>query len=353
MNHLFNNFKTVSGKHKRVFVYLTMLVSILLTTACSEQPSDTYHEYQSRLANALSSPVPTNAQLTNIKLTPQLLLSQTQLNVSILQLAQLSSCALSTLIAQHNSQLGKVATPATKLIYQIEFIKTAPTCLRTLDKTSNSYQQIQAALHYKQAQLPAYFMQFLYAEAELKQSWQLTHYELDTNLNGLVETELALQQLANIKNQITAEQYQQINTHHIYKSLEQLNRFNFNQALITAVRKQTLLNNVTTNYLADIDLTSLCNPIKNKKQAHIVSNVFKKYYLAQLQPYQAQLTGALERLMPYYRAIWLQNDHVDNALAPMLQPSQSNNLLNGLKQSAKEHVIWWQRFYKTCEISPI
>ncbi len=353
MNHLFNNFKTVSGKHKRVFIYLTMLVSILLTTACSEQPSDTYHEYQSRLANALSSPVPTNAQLTNIKLNPQLLLSQTQLNVSILQLAQLSSCALSTLIAQHNSQLGKVATPATKLIYQIEFIKTAPTCLRTLDKTSNSYQQIQAALHYKQAQLPAYFMQFLYAEAELKQSWQLTHYELDTNLNGLVETELALQQLANIKNQITAEQYQQINTHHIYKSLEQLNRFNFNQALITAVRKQTQLNNVTTNYLADIDLTSLCNPIKNKKQAQIVSNVFKKYYLTQLQPYQAQLTGALERLMPLYRALWLQSDHVDNALAPMLQPTKSNNLLNGLKQSAKEHVIWWQKFYKTCEISPI
>jgi len=330
-----------------------MLASIVLTTGCSEQPSDTYHEYQSRLANALSSPIPAYAELTNIKLNPQPLISQTQLNVSILQLAQLNSCALSTLIAEHNSQLGKVATPATKLIYQIEFIKAAPTCLRTLDKASNSYQKILAALHHKQAQLPAYFTQFLYAEAELKQSWQLTHYELDTNLNGLVETELALQQLANIKNQISAEQYQQINTHHIYKSLEQLNRFNFNQALITAVRKQTRLNNVTTNYLADIDLTSLCNPIKNKKQAQIVNNVFKKYYLAQLQPYQAQLTGALERLMPYYRALWLQNTYVDKALVPMLKPNHPHTLLNGLKQSAKEHVIWWQRFYKTCEISPI
>ncbi|MFY8328326.1 DUF3080 family protein [Pseudoalteromonas sp. ZZD1] len=341
------------GKHKRIFVYLTMLVSILLTTGCSEQPSDTYNEYQSRLANSLSSPIPTHAELNNIKLNFQPLAKQTKLNVSILQLAQLNSCALSTLIAEHNSQLGKVATPATKLIYQIEFIKAAPICLRTLDKTSNSYQQIQAAMRHKKSQLKTYFTQFLYAEAELKQSWLLTPYELDTNLNGLVETELALQQLANIKNQITAEQYQQINTHHIYKSLEQLNRFNFNQALITAVRKQTLLNNVTTNYLADIDLTSLCNPIKNKKQAHIVSNVFKKYYLTQLQPYQAQLTGALERLMPLYRALWLQSDHVDNALVPMLQPSQSNNLLNGLKQSAREHVIWWQKFYKTCEISPI
>lgn len=354
MNHLFNSYTKTLGKQTQFFAYLIVFASILLATGCSEQPSDINLQYQARLANALESPVAKHIELKNIALNkPQTLVTQTKQQVSILQLAQLNSCALSTLIAEHNSQLGKVATPATDLIYQIEFIKAAPACLQTLDKKSNSYQQIKAALEHKQAQLAAYFTQFLYANAELKNTWQLTHYELDTNLNGLVETELALKNLSTIQKQINAKQYQQIKTHHIYKSLEQLNRFNFNQALITAVRKQTQLNNLTTQYLADIELKSLCNPIKNKKQAQIVSNVFKKYYLEQLQPYQAQLTGALERLMPYYQTLWLENNLVDKAVTPLLQPNQPSNLLTNLKQSAKTHVVWWQKFYKQCEISPI
>ncbi len=345
--------KTAGKQKLKTFAYLITCVAALLLTACSEQPSDTYSEYQARLANALDTPPAESSKLGNIKLNTRSFDTQSTVNVSILQLAQLNSCALSTLIAQHNSQLGKVATPATQLIYHIEFIKAAPACLQTLDKTSNSYQQITAAKHEKQALLASYFAQFLYTDTELKKTWQLTHYELDNNFNGLVETELALQRLANIHKQISTQQYQQINTQAIYQSLEQLNRFNFNQALITAVRQQTHLNNQTTAYLAQIELNQLCDPIKNKRQAQVVSNVFKKYYLAQLQPYQAQLTGALERLMPHYQALWLQSSYLDKALKPMLQPEHPGNLLNGLKQSAKEHVIWWQRFYKTCEISPI
>ena len=43
----------------------------------------------------------------------------------MLELAQLRQCELATLIAEHNNQLGKTATAAGVLSYQIEFIQTA------------------------------------------------------------------------------------------------------------------------------------------------------------------------------------------------------------------------------------
>jgi len=321
---------------------------------CTEQPRDIHLEYQNRLSNIVNKPQVKAEKLSNISQPMLEQLNESKISVGVLQLAQLNKCALSTLIAEHNSQLGKLATPASKLIYQIEFIKAAPACLKILDETSNTYQQINASLIDKKTLLTKHFKHFLYNDVELKKTWQLTHYELGTNFNGLVETELALKRIATIKEQIDARNYQDINTQHIYKSLEQLNHFNFNQALITASRNQTHLNDLTTNYLKNnIELNTLCDPLKNKKQAQVISNIFKKFYLEQLQPYQSQLTGALERLMPYYQTLW--GDSIDNQdnLSNLLLDKSTDNLLNRLKESAKHHVVWWQGFYKQCEISPI
>ncbi|MGB1291692.1 MAG: DUF3080 family protein [Pseudoalteromonas sp.] len=323
-------------------------------TGCTEQPRDIHLEYQKRLSHTVDKPLVKAEKLSNIPQTVFSLLNEDKISVGVLQLAQLNKCALSTLIAEHNSQLGKLATPASRLIYQIEFIKAAPACLKLLDETSNTYQQISAALLDKKTLLAHHFKHFLYNDVELKKTWQLTHYELDTNFNGLVETELALERIATIKQQIDVGNYENINTQHIYKSLEQLNRFNFNQALITASRNQTYLNELATDFLeSNIELNALCDPLKNKKQAKIISNIFKKFYLEQLQPYQSQLTGALERLMPYYQTLWGGSIDNQNALSNLLLDTSTNNLLNRLKKSAKHHVVWWQGFYKQCEISPI
>lgn len=338
-----------------LFGYLFTLLSCLLLSACTDKPSDVYLQYQQRLANTLEQPLRQAPELNNIVLTPihyeQEALTTQQL--SLLQLAQLSHCKLNTLIAERNSQLGKLATPASQLIYQIQFIQLAPACLEKLEPSSKSYLAIKGELNNKKQQLVVQFNQLLYNDPELKRTWQLTSYTLDTNLAGLTETEAALNQLATLKQQIKQQQYAQIDTQALYPLLSQLHQYNFNQALISAVRQQTQLNNSTSDYLANVDLTMLCNPLKNKRQAQIVSNIFKKYYLAQLQPYQAQLSGALERLMPLYQALWLNSTSMQPQIAALLSPSQPSNLLIAFKDSAKSHVFWWQNFYKTCEISPI
>ena len=356
MNHL----KALKKSHQQGnqtsrFGYLcSLLCCLLLLCACTDKPADVYLEYQQRLANALDKPTPDTAKLTNVALSVVSNNKPTNAQqLSILQLAQLSHCKLNTLIAEHNSQLGKLASPASQLIYQIQFIQFAPQCLDSLEPDSKSYQAISNELHNKKQQLLDQFKQLLYKDPELKRTWQLTGYTLDTNLAGLVETELALQSLVNLKQQIIQQQYAQIDSQALYPLLAQLRQFNFNQALISAVRQQTQLNNSTSNFLANIELSTLCNPLKNKRKAQILSNVFKKYYLQQLQPYQAQLSGALERLMPLYRALWQDSSPTQPQLTALLSPAQPSNILTAFKDSTKTHVTWWQKFYKTCEISPI
>lgn len=349
------NQPNTQGNQSKRFGYLSTLVACLLLTACSDKPTDINEQYQQRLAIALDNPLPDTTKLTNLKLVPIRYNDEpaTSQQLSIVQLAQLSHCKLNTLIAEHNSQLGRVATAAGQLTYQIQFIQLAPSCLEKLNPESKSYQAIQRELASKKQQLLKQFNHLLYKDQELKRSWQLTSYALNTNLAGLVETELALQDLLTLKQQIIQQQYTQIDSQALYPLLSVLRKFNFNQALVSAVRQQTYYNHSTSRYLASIDLSALCNPLKNKRQAQIVSNVFKKYYLAQLQPYQAQLSGALERLMPLYQQLWFDSTTNQPELAALLQQHQPSNLLTAFKDSAKTHVTWWQKFYKTCEISPI
>ena len=92
---------------------------------------------------------------------------------------------------------------------------------------------------------------------------------------------------------------------------------------------------------------------KNKDKAKIMNNIFQKFYLSQIQPYQAQLIGFLEVLQPLLNQLWYQERVTTNEINQLIKANSNTNLLNQLKSSAKQHVIWWQEFYKTCEISPI
>ncbi|PLT23642.1 DUF3080 family protein, partial [Pseudoalteromonas sp. MelDa3] len=265
----------------------------------------------------------------------------------------ISQCKLNVLISEHNNQLGKTASAAGQLKYQINFIKSAQVCLNTLDKNSPSYTKILAAKNYKETHLMHFFNTMLFKEPELNRTWQLTSNELTTEPAGFSDTVLALKQLVLIKQQIKAKEFSEINSNSIFSALEQLNKFQFNQALIQSVRKQVVLNNNATQFVKTLNFNTLCPQGKNNKNAKIISNVFQKFYLKEIQPYQAQLTGYLEALQPLYNELWFNESISSPQINNLVKTDSASNLLNLLKSSAKKHVVWWQVFYKTCEISPI
>lgn len=331
-----------------------MLVMCFLTlTGCSKPQSSINVTYIERLSSTVDTSTTEPAPLKQLPLLQPTPIAQSDLTLSIVELAGISQCKLNVLISEHNNQLGKTASAAGQLKYQINFIKSAQVCLNSLDKNSPSYTKILAAKNYKQKYLMHFFNIMLFKEPELNRTWQLTANELTSEPAGFSDTVHALKQLVLIKQQINAKEFDEINSDSIFSALEQLNKFQFNQALIQSARKQVVLNNNATQFVKTLNFNTLCPQGKNNKNAKIISNVFQKFYLKQIQPYQAQLTGYLEVLQPLYNELWFNESISSPQINNLVKTGSHSNLLNLLKSSAKNHVIWWQGFYKTCEISPI
>lgn len=330
-----------------------LLICCVAVVGCSEQPSDANKTYLSRLSSTLQTTAPQPEPLKQLDLVAPRSDLQPTIKIGITELAGISQCNLNILISEHNNQLGKTATPASQLKYQLDFIQSAQSCLQTLDKKSNVYNKITSAKQQKQSQLSRYFNHVLYGEPELKRTWQLTSQELKTEPAGFSETLAALKMLNGIKHHIEKNNLEAINSDHILSALEAFNRYNFNQQLIQATREQIILNRNATQFVNSIALESICPKGKNKQHAIIVSNIFNKFYLKQIQLYQAQLTGYLEILQPLYKQLWFEQPITSDEINRLLDTSSDANLIAQLKSSAKEHVIWWQNFYKTCELSPI
>ncbi|MEI8669372.1 MULTISPECIES: DUF3080 family protein [unclassified Pseudoalteromonas] len=334
-------------------VVILLLVSVFTLTSCSKAPSSINNTYITRLSDTLNTSPITPVVLEQLKLTRPSVLSESKITLSIVELAGLTRCRLNILISEHNNQLGKTATAASQLKYQINFIQSADNCLNTLDDNTAIYSKISDAKNQKQAHLMHYFNTMLFKEPELNRTWLLTSNELSMQPAGYSDTVEALTQLVTIKKQIKSQQFSQVNTDSLFNALEQLNKYRFNQALVQSARQQIALNNSATQFVKTISFGDLCPTGKNKKEAKIISNVFQKYYLKQIQPYQAQLTGYLEVLQPLYNRLWFEENITVKQINYLIDENSPNNLLNQLKGSAVEHVVWWQKFYKTCEISPI
>ncbi|WP_166109294.1 DUF3080 family protein [Pseudoalteromonas sp. Z9A5] len=350
MNHLLKH-NTQSLCTLPVILLLVMCIALL--ASCSKAPSNSNITYTERLGNTVNAKNVKPKRVEQLKLLPPSQLNKNTVTLGILQLAGLGHCKLNILISEHNNQLGKTATAAGRLKYQISFIQSAQACLNTLDKNSDIYSKILAAKTQKENHLIQYFNSMLFNEPELNRTWAGTNNELSTQAAGFSDTQQALSQLVTIKQHITSREFSKINTDSIFIALEQLNKYQFNQLLIQSARQQIAFNNSATSFVKTLNLRDICPTGKNKKTAKIVSNVFQKFFLGEIQPYQAQLTGYLEVLQPLYNQLWFKEEITSEPINDLTKTNSPNNLLNQLKNSAKNHVVWWQTFYKTCEISPI
>ncbi|MBU77277.1 MAG: hypothetical protein CMK63_09810 [Pseudoalteromonadaceae bacterium] len=316
--------------------------------ACTPSSGDVNQTYAQRLNNVLKTEGFKLSKPSTLIVKHFAYDDEDKATIGMLELAQLRQCKLATLIAEHNNQLGKTATPANVLSYQIKFIQSANKCLESIDEQDELFEKIKLTAAKKQANLANYFKAMLFNETEFKQSWQLSSTYIDENTSGFSETVSALEQIAKLNNQINTGKINDIEPDKIISQLEVLNRFKYNKLLISAARAQTHYNQQLTELLMQYTNDELCPANKNKQKAQTLSNVFKKFYLEQLQPYQSFLVGRLETLQPLYHQIWR-----DTEMSPLVDSESNEAILRNLKRSAKSHVTWWQGFYRACEISPL
>lgn len=328
-----------------------LISGLFLLSACGDNVADINEEYKTRLSAVVGNP-PAEPKLENVSM-PKIHVSEPKHHISILELGSLAHCKLATLVAKRNNQLGKTQVPSERLKYQIRFIVLANECLTDpLTSDENLKQTLTAAMLEKQQTLRNDFDYMLFNETELKGLLQLTSHFLpvDNQAYSSFSAFEALTQLNALSENIVREAYSDIDPNLLTDALEKLNQNQFIRRLLSSAQLQIAYNRQLTHWLSQFDyINQVCQSGKNKKGAQILHTIFNKFYLNRIQGYQADLTGQLESASPLLFSLWKNH----KALATLVDVTNQDSLLNQLKLSSKEHVIWWQNFYKACDIKPV
>ena len=115
---------------------VTLIFHTLLLASCSpsELGAGKIENYVSRLSNVSEIPIPsiTRASITKppaVALTPAQEGTDT---LSIIDFLALSGCELQANIAKRNTTMGRSASASQQLIFDLEFIRLAPECIKKL-----------------------------------------------------------------------------------------------------------------------------------------------------------------------------------------------------------------------------
>ncbi|CCQ11950.1 hypothetical protein PALB_28510 [Pseudoalteromonas luteoviolacea B = ATCC 29581] len=327
---------------------LWLLVSVLLLhVGCTKQPTEVNKEYVSRLAN-VKVLAPIRVDIGKLP-RPTQNLPQSTVTISLLELNQLMHCTLGQHIAEHNSQLGKVAQPSERVKYNLKFVNLAPECINSLSSTEIK-DKLTDALIEKRENISTLFNYMLINESEFQRFTIPSFVHLDhLHSTGKHDYLSALTALSKIKTNINTKSFSEIAPENLTAELQKLRHNDYLRQVITSTRYQITFNTLLSQHLNNLDLPStLCKNNQASDTAVIMSNIFQKFYINQLQPYQSSLQSELLLLNPIMFTLYEDLP----LIADLFNGSNPASLLNQLKQSAVAHVKWWQTFYQTCDLRP-
>lgn len=318
---------------------LVALVSLALV-ACSKSPSDINTTYVERLSSVIEVKQPNDyhdtfwydRNVTKPKFTS---------SISVLELAKMQHCELASLIAEHNNQLGKLAQPSIEFDYHLAFITNAQLCSDKL-KSNNLTTSLNTAVNEKRNKLMHFFSYALESDPHLKYLYLPATHSLAMDKTGDKSSYLdAIKALSQLKNKLDTDNFSSINPSELTGISSLITPNNYGARLIRALREQIYLTNALTSQMHKINIARLCKQNHSNESAEVLANIFTKYYAGKLQAYHGELISEGKAVLPLLSDLYSNNQIVMITTLP-----------EQLKQASKAHALWWQGFYKKCNLIP-
>lgn len=315
---------------------------------CSKAPNALNSDYHARLQSQINLPNLIPYSDRHKLLEPSLEITQTS-TIGILQLAKIQHCQLGQLIAERNSQLGKVAGPSAQFAYQVRFIQLLPKCIETLDD-ARLKDQLKTVYNEKREVLFSYWQQMTFQDPQLSSLNKPSAYSLmEINEQDKQAALNSLRFLGQTKALILNQQIDTIDISQLEKQLSAFYKNTYTTGVLRAMFEQIMLLQQQNTALKAVSIETLCKKGHSTEKANVLSNIFTKFYGSKIQQYHNLLLREYALIHPELSAIW-QNENSkpydsDLAIHPL-------DLANSLKTLSVEHVRWWQALYKSCGIVP-
>ncbi|WP_157813472.1 DUF3080 family protein [Pseudoalteromonas spongiae] len=269
--------------------------------------------------------------------------------IGILQLNKLQHCQLGQLIAERNSQLGKVSGPSSEFVYNVRFIQMVPNCVATLNDAELT-KQLNEVKNQKVDLLFTYWEKMLFLDKQLASLYLPVSYSLlDINQTQKQHTLNTLNYLASVKSASVNQEFNQINSAELEAHLATLFKNSYLPSLLRAMYEQIFILQQQNKALESVSFNDICKTGHNNQSATVLTNIFSKFYGGKIQGYHNDLLQEYMQVKPALLGLW-QNQYQ--------QPYESDlkihplSLDNRLKHYSVAHVTWWQQLYKRCNIQP-
>ena len=254
-------------------------------------------------------------------------------------------CSLDTLIGERNSSLGKVYSASKQLSYELRFLAQLEMCLQKSWQDTALQERLQQVYSQKQQSIALAFDNMLLTDDTLrKELLGIKQYLLLDEQPGISETWQALTALTQLQAFIQQQNWQAASSIDIEQQLQLLYRYNIIGKLQYSLRHTEHRLNELNAMLGNIRQPDLCPGGRDTEQLTILSNVFRKFFIAKLQRYTVQLGEQQQQLWPLLQQLY-QHTPLSAPLNARFAGSHQ-----AMRAALSEHVNWWQQLNASCPL---
>ncbi len=350
-----------------LFAKVTILLAV--ATACNDpdDPQAMLADYVSRVENVTESQASAEfAFESNLLSYPgrrDRRLALADVRIGMLSFLGLIQCGLQEIVGERNSGLGKVMPVSQQLIYEHRLLVSARQCRRQFEARGSNLFELQQTLdeivRIKTAELPKAYWNATFGSPEFEQMFSLAASPLPIDAAGRSngEIERALLHLLALGDRLGEEtlELESARLEAQYKALRSRRLAGELLGALDLLRHH--LDAATRSIETRLERRPMCYKQRPTEKARILENVFRKYYVALVQPYLSRVHRQTRTwLEPVNRLAEAQRAQMTPAFAAYFEAQLSLDAPDGLwkkyDRAVHRHTRAWQTVLGQCGLMP-
>ncbi|MFN3880965.1 MAG: DUF3080 family protein [Nitrincola lacisaponensis] len=350
--------------------YRLLLLLIPLLSGCAEPSAEKMlRDYTQRVSNALEQPIEFEPGAADYPVLPprrERRLETVELREGLIDVLRLRHCDLLPLIAERNSNLGRVMTPSQTLQYELRFLPAVHTCEQQLQDRINAEPELQPLLQrvreirqHKEQQLPRVIWNGIYTSPEMEQQFSRSATTLPLQAPGIANQAQQLLDPFSVISRLATTEASWPDSAFILgleQHYEQLYRTEIGSQWLRSVQLLSYTMNQVADGIEDrLARRPICFNQQPNNRATIIQNVFRSFYAQEFQPYLARVDQFGQRWRRLHAE--LQGPlPVPESTAHYFQHLFDTDWPGGLTQqfylAQQRHTDAWQQLLQHCGLMP-
>ncbi|PFG56094.1 Protein of unknown function (DUF3080) [Vibrio sp. ES.051] len=327
---------------------LILLFSTFLIGSCSNwfnSENAVFDKYHHRLANVLDSPTIPMAGQPAITIPSKRALFEPlpRLSIGLLESYQLRQCGLFNLLAEKNSQLGKVQDAFHDFDYQTSLLRTLNTCLTDFN-LSNDERVILEELYSKKWQhFDTHLDNVLLSSDAMRKQLTASDWLSVENVSDVAHISDAFSLFSEMYD-VPLQTISRLPDVALIQYQEEIEKSRLLGRLYYSMVNASHWLNVTTQLLEQNQSNVQCGENRDTTQFRYLNNVFNSIYVEEVQPYLAYLDSTYQQISSGIQLVeWRMQLHG--------HPYGITDAHKAFRTQILKHVQFWQALFKRCGVT--